>query len=662
MNRLANETSPYLRQHRDNPVDWYPWGEEAFEQARIANKPILLSVGYSACHWCHVMAHESFEDPAVAGVMNDLFINVKVDREERPDIDAIYMEAVQTLTGHGGWPMTVFLAPDGRPFFGGTYFPPQARGGLPGFLDLCKAVSETWNERPDDLMDQADKLTENLNRTAHLTAGDSMPDAGVLDNAVRSLQSQYDPEWGGFGKSPKFPQAMSHELLLNLYRSGRSSSAEVLEMVTNSLDAMASGGMYDHLGGGFARYSVDAFWMVPHFEKMLYDQALLARTYLHAWQITKRPHYLQVLEETIEYVLRDLADPGGGIYSAEDADSQGEEGLFYIWRPDEIREACGQDIEAAEAAIAWYGVTESGNFEGSNILHRPIRGDLIRPEPVERARKILFDSRAKRVRPGLDNKVLTEWNGLFLATLAEAASATGNADWNSAAIRLGQALLSNLRSPSGRWMRSWQPEGGARVLAYAQDYAALIDGFTRLGECSGQDAWRSVAVSVADDLLELFWDKSNGGVFTCGDDAPALVARQKDLFDNASPSANSNAAIALARLGALTGEYRYTQAAESIIALLSGPITQHPTAFTHLLGALSFLKGPSSTVVITGDRADLVDIVKTHYLPNVVLAWGEPGESRIWKDRQSGMAYVCEGITCKVPATTSEELKAQLNL
>ncbi len=661
MNRLANETSPYLRQHKDNPVDWYPWGEEAFERADTEDKPILLSVGYSACHWCHVMAHESFEDPDVAAVVNDYFINVKVDREERPDVDAIYMEAVQALTGHGGWPMTVFLTPDGRPFFGGTYFPPQARGGLPSFLDLCQAVHETWNERRDDLLSQADELTTSLNRTALLATGNTMPSPDVLTNVVHSLQAQYDPEWGGFGKAPKFPQAMSHELLLNLYASGQAATPEVLAMLTNSLDAMSSGGMYDHLGGGFARYSVDAFWMVPHFEKMLYDQALLARVYLHAWQVTGASHYRQVLDETIDYVLRDLAHPQGGLFSAEDADSEGEEGLFYVWRPEEIRTVCGNDTEAAEAAIDWYGVSASGNFEGSNILHRPIRGDLVRPRAVERARALLFDARLKRVRPGLDDKVLTEWNGLFLSTLSQAAAATGNAGWRDAALRLGQFLIANVRGEDGRWMRSWQADSGARLLAYAQDYAALIDGFTRLGECTGQAVWLAEASVTADGLLELFWDETNGGVFTSGNDAPALVARQKDLFDNASPSANSNAAIALARLGALTAERRYTDAAESIITLLAGPLTQHPTAFTHLLGAVSFMQGPSAEVVIVGDRPDLVGVVHERYLPNTVLAWGEPSPSPLWEGRQPNLAYVCENFTCKQPTSTPEELLAQLS-
>src|SRR4051812_28981771 len=379
-NRLADQTSPYLRQHAGNPVDWYPWGDDAFAAARDRDVPILLSIGYSACHWCHVMAHESFEDPATAAVMNELFVNIKVDREERPDVDAIYMEAVQAMTGHGGWPMTVFLAPDGRPFFGGTYFPPTARHGLPGFVELLRAVDEAWRTRRDELIAQAGQLTESIGRAALLEAGPgvALPGREVLHGAYQSLASRFDREWGGFGPAPKFPQTDSIELLLRAH--ARNGAPETLDMVTTTLDAMASGGMYDHLGGGFARYSVDAFWMVPHFEKMLYDQALLARVYLHAWQVTGEPGFRQVLDETIGYVCRDLRHADGGFYSAEDADSEGEEGKFYVWRADEIEAAL--DRETAAAVIEWYGVSRNGNFEGSNILHRPVRGDLLRPDTV----------------------------------------------------------------------------------------------------------------------------------------------------------------------------------------------------------------------------------------------------------------------------------------
>ncbi|HEV2768004.1 MAG TPA: thioredoxin domain-containing protein [Acidimicrobiales bacterium] len=663
MNRLADSTSPYLRQHQENPVDWYPWGEEAFAEARRRDVPVLLSVGYSACHWCHVMAHESFEDPETAEVVNQLFVNVKVDREERPDVDAVYMDAVQAMTGHGGWPMTVFLTPDGRPFFGGTYFPKESRAGMPGFVTLCRAVDDAWRTRREEILEQAGRMTEALRQSALLTGKSPLPGAEVLDAAADALRAQFDGEWGGFGRAPKFPQTMAHELLLRVHH--RRADDAVLDVVTTSLDAMASGGIYDHVGGGFARYSVDTFWMVPHFEKMLYDQALLARVYLHAWQVTGEQRYRQVLDETVGYVLRDLRSPGGGCYSAEDADSEGEEGKFYVWRPEEIRRVCGDD---AEAAIEWYGVTTGGNFEGANILHRPVRGDLARPPAVERARRALFEARQHRVRPGLDDKVLAEWNGLFLATLAEAAAATGDADWRAAASTLGAFLLGHLRRDDGRWLRSWHPdldhrpadEVGPRPLAYAADHAALIDGFTRLAECTGEAGWMDEARATADALLDRFWDDEQGGLFTTGDDAEPLVARQKDVFDGASPSANGSAAQALARLAALTGEAHYQEAAEDIVRLLAEPATAHPTAFTHLLGAVDLLVGPVAEVAVVGERPDLVGAVQHRFLPRTVLAWGEPYPSPLWEGRTEGRAYVCEDFACKEPVESVDALLAQL--
>jgi uncharacterized protein YyaL (SSP411 family) len=657
VNRLAGETSPYLRQHRDNPVDWYPWGDEAFARARDEDKPVLLSVGYSACHWCHVMAHESFEDPAVAGVMNELFVNVKVDREERPDVDAVYMEAVQTMTGQGGWPMTVFMTPDGRPFFGGTYFPPTPRGGMPGFVDLCRAVDDAWRTRRGEVLEQAGKLTQAVQRTVALGGGER-PGRAALDRAAQELRTAFDGEWGGFGRAPKFPQSMALDLLLRVH--DRTGDDDLLEVVTTSLDAMASGGIYDHVGGGFARYSVDAFWMVPHFEKMLYDQALLARVLLHAWQVTGEGRYRLVLDETVEYVLRDLRQPGGGLASAEDADSEGEEGRFYVWRVDEIRAVLGDDTEAADAAVDWYGVTPAGNFEGANILHRPVRGDLLRPPAVERARAALFTAREGRVRPGLDDKVLTEWNALFLATLAEAAAATGDEGWRAAAVGIGEFLLSSLRREDGRWLRSWQADGGARHLAYAADHAALVDAFTRLAELTGEARWVAEARTTADALLALFEDPDGGGLFTTGHDAEALVARQKDVFDNATPSGNSAGALALARLAMLTGEARYAEAADRMARLVGDAAGSHPTAFAHLLAALDVMAGPAAEVAVVGDRHDLVAAVQRRFLPRAVLAWGEPFPSPLWEGRTEGRAYVCEGFACQAPADSVEALEAQL--
>jgi len=651
VNRLAGETSPYLRQHRDNPVDWYPWGPEAFAAAESADKPILLSVGYSACHWCHVMAHESFEDDDVAKEMNRLFVCVKVDREERPDVDAIYMEAVQSVSGHGGWPMTVFLTPDGKPFFGGTYYP------KPGFLQLLAAIDDAWHNRRPELLDQAGQLTESLNRLAKLTAGaGELPGTDVLNAALQALAAEFDTEWGGFGRAPKFPQAMTLELCLRAHAHNGGEGARTV--VTTSLDAMASGGMYDHLGGGFARYSVDAFWMVPHFEKMLYDQALLSRVYLHAWLQLGEPRWRQVLDETIGYVLRDLRQPEGGFSSAEDADSEGEEGRFYVWRREEIEQVLGPEL--APAAIEWYGVTKSGNFEGSNILHRPVRGELARPPEVEVARQRLFDARETRVRPGLDDKVLTEWNALMLDALSRAAAATQRADWLEAAVANGEFLLQHLRRDDGRWLRSWQRDGGARHLAFAADYAALVGAFVSLAQATGQRRWIDAAVATADAMLDLFWDPADGGLFTTGSDGEALVTRAKDLLDNATPAANSMAALGLLRLAALTGDQRYREHAERVLALLGPLAGSHPLAFPELLSAVDFHQSGSTEIAVVGDRSDLVAAAQARYLPNAVLAWGEPYPSPLWEGRRDGFAYVCRDYACLAPVDTVQALEAQL--
>ncbi len=664
MNRLGAETSPYLRQHADNPVDWYAWGNEAFAAARASDKPILLSVGYSACHWCHVMAHESFEDPETAKVMNELFVNVKVDREERPDVDTIYMEAVQALTGRGGWPMTVFMTPDGRPFHGGTYYPRVSQGQMPSFTEIMHRIQDVWVNRRQDVDNQADQLTQSLNRTALIQPDPQRAEAGTgsegLNRATAALRQQYDAAWGGFGGAPKFPQTMSHEVLLRSYL--HSGDQDVLNMVINSLDAMASGGIYDHLGGGFSRYSVDAQWIVPHFEKMLYDNALFARLYLHAWQVTGRPRFLQVLDETIGFVLRDLRHDSGGFYSALDADSEGEEGRYYVWTPDQITSVLGDD--AAEF-MAWYGVSEAGNFEGHNILWRPVRGDLLRPASVELGREHLQSARNLRIPPGLDDKVLLEWNSLMLAALAEAAAATGNQQWLEAAIKNGGFLLDRLRRSDGRWLRSWQAGDGnrpaqARHLAYAADYAAAADAFTRLGEASGQARWIDEAVQAADGLLDLFWDHEHGGVFTTGSDAEELICRPKEITDNAVPSGNSAAAVALLRLGTLTGNSHYLDRAQDILALLGEVAANHPSGFGHLLEATDMNATGLTEVVIGGDRPDLVDAVREVYRPNTVLAWGEPYNSPLWESRTEGLAYVCRDYTCEAPASTAEDLLARL--
>ena len=657
-NRLGTETSPYLRQHKDNPVDWYAWGPEAFAAATERNVPILLSVGYSACHWCHVMAHECFEDLEVATEMNRLFVNVKVDREERPDVDAIYMDAVQALTGRGGWPMTVFLTPQGKPFYGGTYFP------KPHFLQLLGTIDDVWRNKHDDVEQNVAALMEALGRTAVIQPMADLPGMDAINAALQLLGQNFDAEWGGFGGAPKFPSTMNLDLVLRSHLLRPSESAETV--ITTSLDAMASGGMYDHLGGGFARYSVDREWLVPHFEKMLYDQALLLRAYLHGWQVFGHDRWKQVIVETVGYVLSEMTHAGGGWYSAEDADSpdghgHSHEGLFYTWTPDELVKVLGADL-AADAGD-WWEVTADGNFEGRNILCRMHhRSDLLRSERMERARRMLFEARAMRRRPGLDDKILAEWNGLFLATLAEAAAAMGRTDWLDAAVRNGEFLLRELRRTDGRWHRSWQADGtpNARHDALAADHANLIDAFTRLGEATGQARWITAATEVADVLLDHFWDTDSGGVFTTADDAEALVVRQKDLMDNATPSANSVTAVALYRLGALTGEARFTNHADQTMQLLGRIMAQSPTACGNALGAVDMRTTSMTEVLVTGNRPDLVAIAQSQWLPNAVLAWGEPYDSPLWVDRPDGFAYVCRNFACELPVSNAADLQSLL--
>ncbi|TPW14377.1 MAG: hypothetical protein FD127_1455 [Acidimicrobiaceae bacterium] len=660
-NRLAQETSPYLRQHKDNPVDWYAWGPEAFAEAERGNRPILLSVGYSACHWCHVMAHECFEDAEVAAAMNRLFVNVKVDREERPDVDSIYMDAVQAMTGRGGWPMTVFMTPDRKPFYGGTYFPKQQ------FLKLMEAIDDVWRNRPSDVHQNVAALLDAVDRTSKLTPMASVPGASTIDAAVAELDASFDPEWGGFGSAPKFPSTMSLDLLLRAHL--RAPSDRLRSIVETSLGAMASGGMYDHIGGGFARYSVDEKWLVPHFEKMLYDQALLVRVYAHAALVFDDAVWRQVVEETIGYVLTELRHRDGGFFSAEDADSpdehgHGHEGLFYVWTEAEVRDVLGAD---AEAALDWYEFTHpanaEGNFEGRMIpcrMHH--RRAMLRPPQVERARVALLERRASRARPGLDDKVLTEWNALMLASLAEAAAAFGPDDWMVAAIAAGEFLVRELRGSDGRWFRSWQADGNprARHAALAADHAALVDAFTRLAEASGEARWIGHATDVADTMLDHFWDTDNGGLFTTADDAEALIVRQKDLMDNATPSANSVAAVALVRLAALTGEPRYANHARQILLLLARVMPQAPTAFSNALVAVDLEVNGVVEVAVAGDRPDLLAVIRESWRPQVVVAWGERFDSPLWSQRSDGLAYVCENFSCRRPTAEPDVLRAQL--
>jgi uncharacterized protein len=673
-NRLAGETSPYLRQHADNPVDWYPWGEEAFARARAEDKPILLSVGYSSCHWCHVMAHESFEDPATAATMNERFVNVKVDREERPDVDAVYMQAVQALTGHGGWPMTVFLDPDGRPFFGGTYFPPSDRQGMPGFARIMDAVAQAWSERRAELLEQAGSLQAAIERSTEVPVHDHDVPPDVLATAVRNINAQFDPRFGGFGRAPKFPQAMTLTFLLD--QAVRNPSPETLDTITVSLDAMAAGGIYDQVGGGFHRYSVDAYWLVPHFEKMLYDQALLVRAYVHGWLVVGQlPRYRRVVEETVDYVLRDLRHADGGFFSAEDADSEGVEGKFYLWSLAEVEEIAGPD--AAEV-VRYFGVTAGGNFEDP---HTQYRGNILnvvdreeeRPDAVVRVLPKLLEVRNTRVRPGLDDKVLLGWNALFLRALAEAAFVFDRADWMDAARTNARFLLRELRRDDGRLLRSWQ-DGRAHLPAYAEDYAALLEALLTLAEVDDV-AWLADARTVADELIRLFADDEGGGVFTTGADADALIVRPKDYQDNATPSENSLAADGFLRLAAFTGEGGYEARGTRWIRTMAPLLGEHPTAFAFLLEAFERFATSPIEVAIVGDQeasdtAALRAELRGRLLPASVQVTAKAGATAgdltpLLADRAPvdgrATAFVCEHFACRVPTTDPSVLREQLD-
>jgi uncharacterized protein YyaL (SSP411 family) len=670
VNRLGGESSPYLRQHADNPVDWYPWGDEAFARARDEDKPILLSVGYSSCHWCHVMAHESFEDDDVAAVMNDRFVNVKVDREERPDVDAIYMDAVQALTGRGGWPMTVFLTPDGHPFYGGTYFPKDDRQGMPGFLRVMDAIDDVWRNRRGEVLGQAEQLTTAMTTGSlrdRLAGSSGELSPAVLDQAEDGLRGTFDARLGGFGAAPKFPPAMAVDFLLRRYV--RNGDPTTLTMVTTTLDAMAAGGIYDHVGGGFARYSTDAYWLVPHFEKMLYDQALLVGAYLRAFLVTGEERYKRVVVETISYVLRDLRHPDGGFYSAEDADSEGVEGKFYLWSLEELTEVCGED---APEVIRAFGVTAAGNFQdphtgySGNILHLVDRTDTKSPAVTEALAR-LFVRRETRVRPGLDDKVLLGWNALFLRALAEAAAALDRADWMEAA-RANIAFLDRaLRRDDGRRLRSWHAAGGSTHLAVAEDYAALLGAYLTLAEVDDV-AWLAHARECADDLFRLFHD-DDGGFFTTGSDAEALIVRPQDFFDNATPSENSLAADALLRLAALTGDHALEEDPRRVLTRLAPVLGEHPGGFAFLLGAFERAITAPIEVALVGRDDALRAEVFGRLLPASVAVEAAPGEGAELTPLLEGRelvdgrptAYVCEQFACRLPVTTPEALRQELD-
>jgi uncharacterized protein YyaL (SSP411 family) len=648
-NRLARETSPYLLQHAENPVDWYPWGDEAFARAREEDRAVLVSIGYSACHWCHVMERESFEDERIAQLMNERFVCIKVDREEHPDVDAIYMDAVQAMTGQGGWPLNAFLTPDGIPFWAGTYFPPAPRQGMPSWPQVLTAIGAAWVEQREEIRSQAGGILPRLRGAAALEAPEQDIDPGSLDVAVGELRKLYDPEHGGFGRAPKFPPSSAIEFLL-----GRGER----EMALHTLRRMASGGMYDQVGGGFARYSVDRVWLVPHFEKMLYDNALLARAYLHAWQLTGEELFRRVCRETLDWALAELRQEEGAFASALDADSEGVEGKFYVWTLPQVREVLG---DLADEAIEHFGMTEQGNFEGANIAVRAT------PDPPHRdeLRTRLYEARAQRVWPGLDDKRLTGWNALMISALADAGAALEEPLYLDAAVDCADFLVTRLRDEDGRLLRTYN-RGRARLPAVLEDHAFLLEALLTLYESTFDPRWFAEARALADTLLERFADSDKGGFFSTAADHPGLIARRKDVEDNPIPAGQSAACLGLLRLAALTGEQRYEAAAVGVIRLLHTVVPQHPAAFGHLLRAIDFHVSPVREVALVGpDLTPLERVVRATYRPRIVLAGGEADGVPLLEGREPvdgrAAAYVCERFACRRPVTEPDELAALLD-
>ena len=673
-NRLANETSPYLRQHADNPVDWYPWSPDALSRARAEGKPILLSIGYAACHWCHVMAHESFEDEATARVMNEHFVNVKVDREERPDLDGIYMQAVQAMTGHGGWPMTVFLTPELVPFYGGTYFPPRDRQGMPSFTRVLLAIADAWNNKKGDV-----ERTVASMRQLYATSTEAQRSQGpltteLLERAYRALAQRFDEQNGGFEGAPKFPQTMALDFLLRFWaRTGNG-----LSMAADSFVHMARGGIYDQVGGGFARYAVDAIWLVPHFEKMLYDNALLTRFGAHLWQVTGDEEIRRVTEETIEWLRREMTDPSGGFYSSLDADSEGEEGRFYVWSEEELRSLLGED---AELLLPFWGVTSSGNFEGHNILHVAVDPSVAARrakvseaelrETIDRARRTLYDVRAQRVWPGRDEKILAGWNGLMLRALADAARVFRRDDYREMALRNGEFLFREMVR-NGRVMRT-HTAGETRLAGYLEDHASVALGALALYELTFDRVWLDRARDLADTIIEWFWDEDTGAFYDTARDHERLVTRPRDVTDNAVPSGTSLTAELLLRLAEVLHDTEYRRRGTWILETLAEPMSRYPSAFGHLLGAADLAIHGAVEVAIAGDPKDerfraLADELAARYFPALALAGGVPGaatqgiglmEGREARDG-APTAYVCRNYTCDEPVTDPAALGLQL--
>ena len=661
-NRLAGETSPYLLQHAHNPVDWYPWGAEALERARSEDKPIFLSIGYAACHWCHVMERESFQDEDTARLLNEAFVAIKVDREERPDLDAIYMDAVQRMTGHGGWPMSVFVTPEGEPFYGGTYFPNEPRHGLPSFQQVLEGVRDSWRERRTEVEGAGAAVARAIARTVADTTGSpaSPLTPAALEAAAAEMERGFDARTGGWGGAPKFPQPMAIEFLMRMHVRG--GDARPLAVARRSLDAMAAGGIHDHLGGGFARYATDAIWLVPHFEKMLYDNAQLARVYVHAWQLTSDPRYRQVAEDTLAFVERELLTADGGFAASLDADTQGEEGATYVWSKTEIESVLPGE---AEEFCRAYGVTDEGNWEGHVILSRVADGD---EDSLSAARQRLHEVRRKRPQPTRDDKVLTAWNGLMIAAFADASAAFGQPRLAGVATRAADLLLTKARAESGRLFRSWK-DGRARHAGVLEDYTHLADGLLALYGATFDERWFIAACELMEIVLAHFTDPA-GGFFDTADDHEALITRPKGLQDNAIPSGGATAVEVLLRLAALTGEERHRTAAERAIGPVVPYLSRYPTAFAQWLNALSLALGDLVEIAIAGDpsaadTAALLDVVRSAYRPFSVLAVGGPtGPVPLLADRPRrdgcATAYVCRNFACRQPVTEPVDLTAEL--
>jgi uncharacterized protein len=671
-NRLIHEKSPYLLQHAHNPVDWYPWGEEAFEKSKKENKPIFISIGYSTCHWCHVMEHESFENEAIAQVMNEHFVCVKVDREERPDVDQIYMSAVMMLTGQGGWPLNLFLTPDLKPFYGGTYFAPDARYGRPGFPTVLEDIARVWKEKPGEVEKAGKQLAEFVAKPPADTSGGPLNEA-VLTQTRQFCEESFDAEDGGFRSAPKFPPSMLLGFLLRFHQ--KTGDKSVLPLVETTLNKMAQGGIYDQVGGGFARYSTDNHWLVPHFEKMLYDNALLARAYLEAYQVTGQEEYARVAREIFTYLFRDMTDKAGGFYSAEDADSEGEEGKFYVWTPAELKSILG-DKDGGDF-IRLYGATEKGNFESANILH--LKGDL--PSSLKAigrdeawwkgARDKVLEARSKRIRPHLDDKVLTAWNSLMISSLAYATQALGDPQYLQAAEKASAFLSKNLFK-GGRLLASYR-EGPSDIQGYIDDYAFFQAAQLDLYESTFNPSYLEKAIELEKDMVRLFWDKKNGAFYFTGSDqkdAHRLLTRTKEAYDGVIPSGNSMAALSYYRLAEFTGKKEYRERADAILKCFAGTLAKAGSNYPLMLQAFQFDFYGSSEIFVTGVRKDSQEVLallwKT-YLPNKVLVFSEEGKVKDlvplipWaqgRSTQKGKptVYVCKNYQCQLPVTDEKAL------